>query len=142
MITIFIPASHCTPCENLPEYRIDEVVAESSDITGNSQHLMLSVVVSLSVTKGLFVVSADVFLELYYQRIMLSMYYIMMLLSYQSVLGVDKMRLPTAYTACNYPTDELDTLVRLCLIDPNFSTFVSQVDKILNNITGPSATDN
>ena len=69
-------------------------------------------------------------------------YYIMMLLSYQSVLGLDKMRLPTAYAACNYPTDELDTLVRLCLIDPNFSTFVSQVDKILNNITGPSCTDN
>ena len=104
---------------------------------------MLSVVVSLSVTKGLFVVSADVFCKLlYYQRIMLSMYYIMMLLSYQSVLGVDRMRLPAAYAACNYPTDELDTLVRLCLIDPNFSTFVSQVDKILNNITGPSTTDN
>ena len=68
MITIFIPASHCTLCENLPEYRIAEVVAESSDIIGNSQHLTLSVVVSLSVTKELFVVSADVILSAHYVK--------------------------------------------------------------------------
>ena len=63
MITIFIPASHWTLCENLPEYRIAEVVAESSDIIGNSHHLTLSVVVSLSVTKKLFVVWANVILS-------------------------------------------------------------------------------
>lgn len=55
---------------------------------------------------------------------------------YQTVLGLNKMKLPAAYTACNYPTEELDTLVRLCLIDSNFPTFVSEVEKVVNNMTG------
>ncbi|XP_067937661.1 meiotic recombination protein REC114-like [Watersipora subatra] len=52
----------------------------------------------------------------------------------QAVLG-KKYSLPSAYAACNYPTEGLETLVRLCIIDPNFPSFVAEVEKIMESVT-------
>jgi len=52
----------------------------------------------------------------------------------QAIFG-PKDSLPIAYSSTNYPTgDELDSLVRLCLIDPNFPAFVEEIETAVQTI--------
>ncbi|XP_064653022.1 meiotic recombination protein REC114-like [Lineus longissimus] len=42
--------------------------------------------------------------------------------------------LPLAYAQTNLPTEQIGTMVRLCLADPNFPAFVGQVEQELKKI--------
>jgi hypothetical protein len=48
---------------------------------------------------------------------------------------IETANLPLAYAQTNLPTEQLGPLIRLCLADPSFPEFVSQVEQELKKIT-------
>ncbi|XP_046549053.1 meiotic recombination protein REC114-like [Haliotis rubra] len=52
----------------------------------------------------------------------------------QVVSGHLRARLPVAYQHCDFPPEEMKTMIRLCLTDPSFPAFVQQVDTQLQKL--------
>ncbi|XP_046362913.2 meiotic recombination protein REC114-like [Haliotis rufescens] len=59
----------------------------------------------------------------------------------QVVSGHLKARLPVAYQHCDFPPEEIKTVIRLCLTDPSFPAFVQQVDTQLQKLIADDASN-
>lgn len=62
-------------------------------------------------------------------------------LLFQVVSGHLKARLPVAYQHCDFPPEEIKTVIRLCLTDPSFPAFVQQVDTQLQKLIADDASN-